>query len=167
MSSAAKARAFSMALRPFAPSSRKSETQSKQRNGNSVRGERGLDTVAYWSVTLPLLGIGLVLLLATNAFFVLAEFAIVKVRPSRITELATAGDRRAILVGNIQDHLDEYLSVCQVGITLASVALGMVGEKTAEIFMGTDDGNTVRYGVAIGASYLLVSGSHILLGELV
>jgi CBS domain containing-hemolysin-like protein len=118
-------------------------------------------------VTLPILGIGLLLLLAANAFFVLAEFAIVKVRPSRITELATAGDKRAILVGNIQEHLDEYLSVCQVGITLASVALGMVGERMAEIFMGTDEGNAVRYGVAIGASYLLVSGSHILLGELV
>jgi CBS domain containing-hemolysin-like protein/mannitol/fructose-specific phosphotransferase system IIA component len=134
---------------------------------NGVRGKRGPAKVTYRPVTLPLLGIGLVLLLAANAFFVLAEFAMVKVRPSRITELAATGNKRATLVGRIQEHLDEYLSVCQVGITLASVALGMVGEKTAEIFMGTDDGNTVRYGLAISASYLLVSGSHILLGELV
>jgi CBS domain containing-hemolysin-like protein len=107
------------------------------------------------------------LLLALNAFFVLAEFAIVKVRPSRMTQLAADGNKRAVLVGQIQAHLDEYLSVCQVGITLASVALGMVGERTAEILMGGDHGNTARYVLAMGVSYLAVSGSHILLGELV
>jgi CBS domain containing-hemolysin-like protein len=102
-----------------------------------------------------------------NAFFVLAEFAVVKVRPSRVTELAAAGDTRAVLLTSIQAHLDEYLSVCQVGITLASVALGMVGEKTAAVIMGDSEGGTARYVIAIGISYLLISGSHILLGELV
>ena len=115
---------------------------------------------------LLILFLALAALLALNAFFVLAEFAIVKVRPSRVTQLATAGDRRAVLLMGIQAHLDEYLSVCQVGITLASVALGMVGEKTAEVIMGTD-GSVTRYAVAIGVSFLLISGSHILLGELV
>jgi CBS domain containing-hemolysin-like protein/mannitol/fructose-specific phosphotransferase system IIA component len=104
--------------------------------------------------------------LGLNAFFVLAEFAIVKVRPSRVTQLAEAGNRRAVLLAGIQARLDEYLSVCQVGITLASVALGMVGEKTAAILMG-DEGTGLRYLLAIGVSYLLISGSHILLGELV
>jgi CBS domain containing-hemolysin-like protein len=118
-------------------------------------------------LALLMLGMGLALLLALNAFFVLAEFAIVKVRPSRITQLAASGNKRAVLVGNIQAHLDEYLSVCQVGITLASVALGMVGEKTAVIIMGGNGASTARYVVAMGVSYLLVSGSHILLGELV
>lgn len=113
-----------------------------------------------------MLAVALLALLALNAFFVLAEFAIVKVRPSRVTQLAAAGDRRAVLLTSIQAHLDEYLSVCQVGITLASVALGMVGEKTAEVIMGTD-GSTNRYVVAMGVSFLLISGSHILLGELV
>jgi CBS domain containing-hemolysin-like protein len=106
-------------------------------------------------------------LLGLNAFFVLAEFAIVKVRPSRVTQLASSGDKRAILLASIQSHLDEYLSVCQVGITFASVALGMVGNKVAEIIMGGPAGGPVRYAVAIGVSYLLISGSHILLGELV
>jgi len=114
-----------------------------------------------------LLSLGLLALLALNAFFVLAEFAVVKVRPSRVTQLAAAGDGRAVLLAGIQGHLDEYLSVCQVGITLASVALGMVGEKTAEVIMGGPAGTTARYAVAIGVSYLLISGSHILLGELV
>ena len=114
-----------------------------------------------------MLAVALLALLALNAFFVLAEFAIVKVRPSRVTQLAAAGDRRAVLLTSIQAHLDEYLSVCQVGITLASVALGMVGEKTAEVIMGESGGSTTRYAIAIGISYLLISGSHILLGELV
>jgi len=52
--------------------------------------------------------------------------------------------------------------VCQVGITLASVALGMVGEKVAELIMGTEC-STTRYVVAMAVSYLLISGSHILL----
>jgi CBS domain containing-hemolysin-like protein len=72
-----------------------------------------------------------------------------------------------VLLTSIQAHLDEYLSVCQVGITLASVALGMVGEKTAELITGESTGSAWRYAVAIGVSYLLISGSHILLGELV
>lgn len=118
------------------------------------------------TLDLIVLFVALVLLLATNAFFVLAEFAIVKVRPSRVTQLADEGDRRAALLSRIQSHLDEYLSVCQVGITLASVALGMVGERTAEILMGGSESG-VRYIAAITASYLLISGSHILLGELV
>ncbi len=118
------------------------------------------------TLDLLMLFVALVALLALNGFFVLAEFAIVKVRPSRVTQLIAAGEARAVLLANIQDHLDEYLSVCQVGITLASVALGMVGEKTAELIMG-GRGSTVRYVVAIAVSYLLIAGSHILLGELV
>mgnify|MGYP001564868183 CR=1 FL=1 len=110
--------------------------------------------------------LALVVLLALNAFFVLAEFAIVKVRPSRVTQLVVAGDERAVLLTDIQGHLDEYLSVCQVGITLASVALGMIGQKTAELIMG-ERGTTLRYVIAIAVSYLLISGSHIVLGELV
>lgn len=118
------------------------------------------------TLDLLMLFIALVALLAANAFFVLAEFAIVKVRPSRVTQLAGAGDSRAVLLTTIQHHLDEYLSVCQVGITLASIALGMVGEQTAEIIMG-ESKSGIRHGIAIAASYLVISGSHILLGELV
>ncbi len=113
------------------------------------------------------LSIALVLLLALNAFFVWAEFAIVKVRPSRVMQLVSAGDARAALLTSIQAHLDEYLSVCQVGITFASVALGMVGEKTANVVSGGSVGSPWRYAAASGISYLVVSGSHILVGELV
>ena len=68
---------------------------------------------------LPLFA-ALVALLALNAFFVLAEFAIVKLRPSQVAERVANGDPGAALLAAIQSHLDEYLSVCQVGITLAS-----------------------------------------------
>jgi len=116
---------------------------------------------------LILLFLGIAFLLALNAFFVLAEFAIVKIRPSRITQMIASGDKRAVLLKSIHDNLDEYLSVCQVGITLASVALGMVGEMTSEVIMGSSPEGSLRYVVAIGVSFLLISGSHILLGELV
>jgi CBS domain containing-hemolysin-like protein/mannitol/fructose-specific phosphotransferase system IIA component (Ntr-type) len=118
------------------------------------------------TLDLAILFVALLALLATNAFFVLAEFAIVKVRPSRVAQLAGDGDARARLLVEIQEQLDEYLSVCQVGITLASVALGMVGERTAQIIMGESQSD-LRYALAIGVSYLVISGSHILLGELV
>ena len=112
------------------------------------------------------LALALAFLLALNGFFVLAEFAIVKVRPSRVAELAAEGNPRAPLVAAIQHDLDAYLSVCQVGITLASVALGMVGERTAATLLGASE-SPARYAVAMGFSYVLISASHILLGELV
>ena len=73
-----------------------------------------------------------VLLLLLNAFFVLAEFASVKVRPTRVEELVEDGNSRAKVLQGIQQHLDEYLSVCQVGITLASIGLGFVSKPAFE-----------------------------------
>jgi CBS domain containing-hemolysin-like protein len=63
-----------------------------------------------------------------NGFFVAAEFALVKVRPARIEQLARDGSRSARLARHILSHLDRYLSGCQLGITLASLALGALGE---------------------------------------
>jgi CBS domain containing-hemolysin-like protein len=115
-------------------------------------------------VEILVLTIALIALLALNAFFVLAEFAIVRVRPSRVAEMAAAGDPRATALASIQHHLDDYLGVCQVGITLASIALGMVGKKGTDVILGAGhDG--LRYALTISASYILVSGSHIVLGE--
>lgn len=118
-------------------------------------------------MVLFLLVAALVFLLGLNAFFVLAEFAIVKVRPSRVTELIAAGDARAPVLQGIQKHLDQYLSVCQVGITLASVALGMVGTEATETILGVGERSALRHAAAIAVSYILVSGSHVVLGELV
>ena len=112
----------------------------------------------------------IVVLLVLNGFFVLAEFAVIKVRSSRVTEMIDQGKKGAKLVAEIQSKLDEYLSVCQVGITFASVALGMVGKKATDAIMGDaagPGGDMTRYIIAMAVSYILVSGSHIVIGELV
>ncbi|MEP7217812.1 MAG: CNNM domain-containing protein, partial [Bacteroidota bacterium] len=78
----------------------------------------------------PVLGTLITLLLVlANAFFVAAEFAIVKVRQSQIELKAQAGSRAAKMAQRLITHLDEYLSATQLGITLASLGLGWVGEK--------------------------------------
>ena len=117
-----------------------------------------------------------VVLLLLNAFFVLAEFAVVKVRPTQMEALAEKGNRRARLVERIQTHLDEYLSVCQVGITLASIGLGFVGEPAfasllepplSTIGLSSLGARITAHGIAIALAYLVVSFLHIVIGELV
>jgi CBS domain containing-hemolysin-like protein/mannitol/fructose-specific phosphotransferase system IIA component len=118
-------------------------------------------------------------LLLLNAFFVLAEFAAVKIRPSRIEELIDAGKGGATAVKHVQDHLDEYLSVCQVGITFASIGLGFVAEPAVVrlieplvawtgLFAAESRARWLTsHGIAFAISYLMVSYLHILFGELV
>ena len=79
-----------------------------------------------WSIGLQLV-LAFVLILL-NGFFVLAEFALVKVRSTRIEELARQGHLRAKIAREMLSHLDAYLSVTQLGITVASLGLGWVGE---------------------------------------
>jgi CBS domain containing-hemolysin-like protein/mannitol/fructose-specific phosphotransferase system IIA component len=115
-------------------------------------------------------------LLLLNGFFVLAEFAAVKMRPTQVEALVEKGNRRAKVLERVQAHLDEFLSVCQVGITLASIGLGFVGEPAfAELLLpvvrwvGISGAATsiTAHSVAIALAYLLVSYLHIVLGELV
>jgi CBS domain containing-hemolysin-like protein len=72
---------------------------------------------------------------ALNGFFVAAEFALVKARESRITQLAREGRRAAPTVLHILRHLDRYLSACQLGITLASLILGALGEPAVSVLL--------------------------------
>lgn len=69
-----------------------------------------------------------VVLLAINAFFVAAEYALVRVRRTKLVELADGGSRRARLALRINDSIDEYISAVQVGVTGASLGLGIIGE---------------------------------------
>ncbi len=114
-----------------------------------------------------------VLLLLLNAFFVLAEFAIVKARPTQMEALAAKGNRLAKRVLHIQSRIDQFLSVCQIGITLASIGLGFVGEPSLaalikpvmeRIGMG-DTANAASHGVAVLIAYIVISFLHIVLGE--
>ncbi len=117
-----------------------------------------------------------ILLLFLNGFFVLAEFAVVKVRPTQMEALAEKGNRRAKLVERIQTHLDEYLSVCQVGITLASIGLGFVGQPAFARLLESPlrlagvsaaGAHVTSNTLAIALAYLVVSFLHIVIGELV
>ena len=75
-------------------------------------------------------------LIALTAFFVAAEFAIVKVRMTRIDQLALAGDKKATNAQRVVTNLDEYLSACQLGITITALGLGMLGEPTVALMLG-------------------------------
>src|SRR5438132_4193672 len=68
------------------------------------------------------------LIVVVNGFFVATEFAIVKIRGSQLDALVDKGDRRAAFAKHVTEHLDAYLSATQLGITMASLALGWVGE---------------------------------------
>ncbi len=85
-----------------------------------------------------------ILLVFFNGFFVAAEFALVGVRRSRIEALAEGGDRRAQRLMEILDDLNAYLSASQLGITLASLGLGWIGEPTVAHII---EGPLTRFGV--------------------
>lgn len=111
--------------------------------------------------------------LLLNAFFVLAEFAIVKIRNTRIEELENKGVKLAKLVKEITTHLDEYLSTCQLGITIASLGLGWVGEpafsfiiKPLLILTGIPMTQTLLNSFSIAISFSLITGLHVVIGEL-
>ena len=111
-----------------------------------------------------------VFLLLLNAFFVLVEFALVQMRASRVEELIDQGHPNAMVVKHIQAHLDQYLSVCQLGITCASIGLGFVGEpafvKLLEPTLEwTGAGKALAHTIAITFGYVVVSFLHIWLGE--
>src|SRR5215813_9788059 len=89
------------------------------------------DVVArHWEPLMVLIAklVTVVALVLINGFFVVAEFALVKIRDSQIKTLADEGVRRAAFVKQIKDNLNAYLSACQVGITAASLGLGWLGE---------------------------------------
>src|ERR1051325_11859880 len=83
------------------------------------------------SVTAVLIKLGIVfLLLLTNGYFVAAEFAMVSVRRSRIAALVTDGNKHAQIVMRHLDDMTGFISACQVGVTVASLVLGALGEST-------------------------------------
>ena len=88
-----------------------------------------------------------------NGFFVSAEFALVKVRSSRIDQLARDGSRAARTVQLILQRQDRYLSACQLGITLASLILGALGEPAVSVVL-LAAADAAGYPVASDASWL-------------
>lgn len=119
-----------------------------------------------------LFSIGLMLLLVLlNGFFVSAEFAIVKIRSGRIDALVEEGRKNAVIVKSLLNHLDGYLSACQVGITLCSLGLGWLGEPVVArllnpLFEFAGFGDKPVHIVSLFVSFLLIAVLHIVLGEL-
>jgi CBS domain containing-hemolysin-like protein len=112
-----------------------------------------------------------VILIAFTAFFVATEFAIVKVRSSRIDQLVAEGKKGALAAKKVTTHLDEYLSACQLGITVTALGLGWIGESTfAEIleplFVHLSIGTALSHLIAFIISFLLVTFLHVVVGEL-
>lgn len=115
----------------------------------------------------------ILLLIFANGFFVSAEFALVSIRPSRLEELIRDGRPMAVLTKKAATMLNDMLSVCQVGITIASLLLGWVGEGYLSSWIepifhyaGYPDSDLTVHGVAVAISFALITFLHILLGEL-
>ena len=110
------------------------------------------------------------LLVAANGFFVAAEFALVSVRRSRVASLAESGDARAVKLLVLLDNLNSYISATQLGITMASLALGWIGEpalsKLLEIPLHGLVSNAVRHTIAFVGAFTVITFLHIVLGEL-
>jgi len=124
-------------------------------------------------VTLVLLRIILVVLLvAANAFFVAAEFAMVSVRDTRIQQLIDQGRTGARTVRKIQQRLDEFLPAVQFGVTLASLGLGWVGEGTLARIIEPwmehiPHATSYAHGISATLAFVLITYLLVILGELV
>ncbi len=134
-----------------------------------MTGSATIDTTTY------VLRLGVtVLFVALNGFFVAAEFALVKVRATRIEALAEEGHRSAMVVRHILGYLDSYLSACQLGITLSSLILGWLAEPAiAELLLAgvrsagveLSETSPVVHGVALFIALTIVTGLHMVFGE--
>ncbi|MDH4130287.1 MAG: hemolysin family protein [Gemmatimonadota bacterium] len=114
-----------------------------------------------------------ILLVLLNAFFVAAEFALVGARRTRLDEMAQRGDRKAALARKATQSLDRYISATQLGITLASLGLGWIGEPALASVVhgalgwlpGTLD-EIAAHGISIAIAFTIITALHIILGEL-
>lgn len=113
------------------------------------------------------------LLVFANAFFVVSEFSIVKIRRTKLEELAHNGSKRAKIGLKINDHLNTYLSAIQLGITLASLGLGWIGEPAVSKLLEAcfdnwfADNPVLLHSLSFGIAFGFITLLHVVLGELV
>lgn len=112
------------------------------------------------------------LIVVVNAFFVVSEFSLVKIRGTQLDALIDEGDKRAVLVRDVTTHLDSYLSATQLGITMTSLALGWLGEpyvahliEPAFAIVGVHS-VTVITTISVILGFAIITFFHIILGEL-
>jgi len=111
------------------------------------------------------------ILIALTAFFVASEFAIIRIRSSRVDQLIEEGNSRAISVKKVISNLDEYLSACQLGITITALALGWLGESTFErilhpFFELINIPKSMTHILAICIAFAAITFIHVVIGEL-
>ncbi|MEK4487101.1 hemolysin family protein [Psychrobacillus sp. FSL H8-0484] len=110
-------------------------------------------------------------LIALTAFFVASEFAIVKVRTTRIDQLIAEGNKKALNAKKLVSNLDEYLSACQLGITITALGLGWLGEPTVEALLHPafeyfELPESVSSILSFIIAFSLVTYIHVVVGEL-
>jgi CBS domain containing-hemolysin-like protein len=116
---------------------------------------------------------GVLALVFANGFFVAAEFSIVTVRKTRVDQLVAEGHRRARAVRRAVSDPDRYIAATQLGITMASIGLGWIGEPalasliqpTLE-FLPSGLAETTAHSIAVGFAFVIITALHIVLGEL-
>src|SRR5438874_3152374 len=127
-----------------------------------------------WDSPMVLLGklAAIAALVALNAFFVACEFSVVKVRTTQLDALLEEGNPRARFVKHVRAHLDAYLSATQLGVTLASLALGWIGEQSLVSILQPAlaavhiYSNAVATSIAIALAFAGITFLHIVFGEL-
>lgn len=117
--------------------------------------------------------LAVLVLVAVNGFFVASEFALVSVRRTRIDELVQKGRPLAGAVKRALDDIDAYIAATQLGITMASIGLGWIGEPALAAliepslwWLPTEIGWITAHGAAIAVAFAIITGLHIVLGEL-
>src|SRR6266581_2415582 len=115
--------------------------------------------------------VAVVALIAANGFFVAGEFALVKIRATRIKQLVEEGNKTAKVIQTQLEHLDTYIAATQLGITLASLALGWIGEPSLAhlieplfAWIGGAAAQALTHSLAIIISFTLITAGHIILG---
>src|SRR3954468_11554339 len=111
------------------------------------------------------------LLIALNGFFVIAEYALVRTRRARLEQDAEQGKRGAKQALGQIDEINDYVSTIQVGITMASIGIGAIGEPAFASLFENWFGDAISHGLAVAVSvilaYLIITSGHIIAGELV
>jgi CBS domain containing-hemolysin-like protein len=120
-------------------------------------------------VTELLLLLGVAVLVAANGFFVASEFALVRARQSRLEQMRDERKAGASLALEQVDRIDEYLSACQLGITMASLGIGFLGEPAIASLLEEPLGGVLSHGVAVAIAiafaYFITTSLHITVGE--
>ncbi len=111
------------------------------------------------------------ILIAFTAFFVVSEFAIVKVRSSRIDQLIEEGNRNALAAKKVISNLDEYLSACQLGITVTALGIGWLGESAVAdllkpLLLQTNLPESTSMVLSVTIAFLIITFLHVVVGEL-